>query len=94
MFASRLTLPAPPDGAAVVDVAELVVGAAVLVEPVVGAAELVVGVSAALLDEEELELELPQPVSATSAATSASDEIENTERFVACPVALYLTDPP
>ena len=86
MFASRLTLLAPPDGAGVVAVAELVV-AAVL-------AELVVGVSAALLDEEELELELPQPVSATSAATSASDEIENTERLVACPVALCLTNPP
>ena len=84
MFASRLTLLAAPDGA-VVDVAALVVGAAVL-------AELGVGDSVALLDDEELEL--PQPVSATSAATSASDEIEKTARLVACPVALYLTNPP
>lgn len=54
-------------------VAELVVGAA---------AELVVGAAAAVLAEEELDEELPQPARASRAAASASAEIESTERFV------------
>jgi hypothetical protein len=84
LFASRLRLLAALDGAAALE--ELVVGAAALEELVAG------GAAAVVLDE--LELELPQPVSAASAANSASDEIEKTERLVACPAAICLTSPP
>jgi hypothetical protein len=73
-LASRLSFFDPPAGAGVAEVAELVVGAA---------AELVVGACAAVLAEEELDEELPQPASASRADASASEEIENTERFVA-----------
>lgn len=65
--------------------AELVVGAA---------AELVVGASAAVLAEEELDDELPQPASASRAAASTSAEIENTGRFVTWPAAWNLTSNP
>ncbi len=72
LFASRLRLLEPPAGAAAVDV-EAVLAVVVL-------AELVVGVSAAL--EEELELdELPQPASASSAAGSANSENRAFERI-------------
>jgi hypothetical protein len=82
-LASRLSFSDPPDGAGVADLAELVVGAAVELLVVGAAAELVVGACAAVLAEEELEEELPQPASASRAAASANAEIENTERFVA-----------
>lgn len=72
-FASRLTFSDPPAGVGVEEAAELVVGVA---------AELVVGASAAVLAEEELDEELPQPASASRAAASASAESENTERFL------------
>ncbi len=87
-FASRLTLLEAPDElvpplAGVVDVAELVVSAGVLVEPVVG-------VVVALLDEE-----LPQPASTTSAATSATAEINSALRLPNdCPAESSLTSPP
>jgi hypothetical protein len=69
-FASRLTFSEPLDGAGVAGVVDV--------------AELVVGVCAAVLaDELEFDEELPQPASASSAAVSASVEIENSERFVA-----------
>jgi hypothetical protein len=44
-------------------------------------AELVVGVSAAVLAEEELDDELPQPASTSSAAGSASSENRAFERI-------------
>jgi nitroreductase len=79
-FASRLTLEDPP---------ELVLGAGV-----VDAAELVLGGAAAVLAEDELELEeLPHPASASSAAVSDSVATENTERFVAWAAGL-MSDPP
>jgi hypothetical protein len=85
LLASRLTVLAPA-AAPVVDVAELVVGAAAV-------AELVVGACAAELDD-ELELELPQPARAATVATSANDEIADATRLVAFAAACCLTSPP
>jgi hypothetical protein len=80
-FASRLTFDEPP---------EVVAGAGVDVGVDVDA-ELVVGVSAAVLaDELELD-ELPQPASAIRAAASTGVAIENTVRLRAEPAAWILT---
>lgn len=81
-FASSFTLLEPPDvaGAGVDVLAELVVSAGVLVLAAV---------------EEELEDELPQPASASSATKSASIEMVAFERLVVRPAAGSLTsDPP
>jgi hypothetical protein len=83
-LASSLTLLEPPAAGAGVDVlAELVVG-------VVSAGVLVLAAV-----EEELDEELPQPASASSATKSASIEMIAFERFVVRPTAGSLTsDPP
>ena len=81
----ELTLLEPPAAAGA--------GVDVLAELVVGVVSAGVLVLAAV--EEELDEELPQPASASSATTSASIEIENIERFVVRPTAWNLTsDPP
>jgi hypothetical protein len=84
-FASSFTLLEPPDvaGAGVEVLAELVVG-------VVSAGVLVLAAV-----EEELDEELPQPASASSATRSASIEMVAFERLVVRPAAGSLTsDPP
>ena len=86
-FASSLTLLEPPEaagaGAAVDVLAELVDG-------VVSAGVLVLAAV-----EEELDEELPQPASASSATSSASIEMVAFERLVVRPTAGSLTsDPP
>jgi hypothetical protein len=84
-FASSFTLLEPPDvaGAGVDVLAELVVG-------VVSAGVLVLAAV-----EEELDEELPQPASASSATSNASIEMVAFERLVVRPAAGSLTsDPP
>jgi hypothetical protein len=84
-LASSFTLLEPPDAAGA--------GVEVLAELVVGVVSAGVLVLAAV--EEELDEELPQPASATSAAASASTEMIAFERFVVRPIAGSLTsDPP
>jgi len=84
LFASRLRLLEAVAGAALVDVAELVLGEAVV-------AELVVGCVAEL--DDELELELPQPASTTIALSSANAAVEKLHRD-GCPAGLCVTRPP
>jgi hypothetical protein len=85
-FASSFTLLEPPDAAGA--------GVDVLAELVVGVVSAGVDVLAAV--EEELDEELPQPASASSATSSASIEMVAFERLVVVrPAAGSLTsDPP
>ncbi len=84
-LASSFTLLEPPDVAGA--------GVDVLAELVVGVVSAGVDVLAAV--EEELDEELPQPASASSATSSASIEMVALERLVVRPAAGSLTsDPP